>query len=57
MSATVVTAVNAAWRDYQRSLNNLTELQEAQIERAFRAGWRGAVEAGAQPLPKREVEQ
>lgn len=40
---------NAAWRSYQQRLNNLTELQEAQVERAFMAGWlaRAAYDAEA----------
>jgi hypothetical protein len=46
---------NEAWRTYQQKLSNLTELQEAQIERAFTAGWLARsklIEVG-----KREVEQ
>ena len=46
---------DTAWREYQSRLSNLTELQEAQIERAFHAGW--LARAAAEPQPKREVEQ
>jgi hypothetical protein len=40
---------NAAWRAYQARLSNLTEREEAQIERAYMAGWnaRGAYDAEA----------
>jgi hypothetical protein len=52
---TLITDRNAAWREYQSRLSNLTDREEAQIERAFMSGWlaRGA----AEPQPKREVEQ
>jgi hypothetical protein len=46
---------NAAWREYQSRLGNLTDREEAQIERAFMSGW--LAHAKATPAPKREVEQ
>jgi hypothetical protein len=54
-SANNLTDRNKAWRDYQSRLGNLTEREEAQIERAFMAGW--LARSALIPQEQREVEQ
>jgi hypothetical protein len=52
---TDTTERNAAWRTYRIKLQNMTEREEAVVERAWMAGW--YAKGATQPLAKREVEQ
>jgi len=51
MSDAAEAARNAAWKEYQQRLSNLTEREESMLRTAYMAGWRACALANETPAP------